>query len=217
MPIKHVIFDFNGTLFWDTPYHSQAWDIFLKNHQLSLTDEEKAHRIHGKSNEDIVKLIFDRSLSSESIQEMGMEKELIYQEICLKNKMDFAPGAIDLFRFLKSKNIDFTIATSSGWINIEFYLKHMDLAKWLDPEKIVYNDGSFIGKPNPDIFLIAIERMGALPGQVLIFEDSVTGIMAAESSGVHKIIIVNSTNSNYTHLPYPCIRHFDELDRSLFY
>ena len=47
MAIKGVIFDFNGTLFFDTHLHNQAWDIFLKKHSFVLTDEEKNLKIHG--------------------------------------------------------------------------------------------------------------------------------------------------------------------------
>ncbi len=41
MQIKGVIFDFNGTLFWDTPLHNNAWDIFLEQHELYLSDSQK--------------------------------------------------------------------------------------------------------------------------------------------------------------------------------
>ena len=41
MQINGVIFDFNGTLFWDTPFHNKAWDIFLEKHHLKLDDLQK--------------------------------------------------------------------------------------------------------------------------------------------------------------------------------
>jgi beta-phosphoglucomutase len=216
MKYRAVVFDFNGTLYWDTVYHNTAWDLFLKNHNLWLTDEEKAQKIHGKSNDDILKTLFDGKLNLHEIHQMGNEKELIYHGIALKEKIEFAPGAIDFMKFLKETNIDFSIATSSTWINIEFYLKHMDLAKWVDPEKIIYENGNFRSKPNPDIFLLAMEKLNALPEEVLVFEDSPTGIMAAENAGAGEIIVVNSTGRNHSHLPYKVIHHFDEVDRNIF-
>jgi beta-phosphoglucomutase len=216
MKYKAVIFDFNGTLYWDTSHHNQAWDIFLNNHHLSLSNEEKAAKIHGKSNSDILKAIFERKLSPQEIHQMEMEKELIYHEIALREKLDYAPGALNLFSYLQSIHIPYTIATSSGWVNIEFYIKYMDLAKWFNTEKIIYDNGNFRGKPNPDIFLLAMQKLNTKPEDVLIFEDSLNGIMAAESAGVGKIIVVNSTGGDYSHLPYTIINHFDKVDRNLF-
>jgi len=216
MKYKAVIFDFNGTLFWDTAYHNQAWDIFLQKHKISLSDEEKAVKIHGKTNSDILKSIFSINISPEKIQYLSIEKERIYQDICLREKMEYAPGVIDFFNFLKSNQILFAVATSSGLENIEFYLKYMDLGKWAPKDQIIFENGSFPGKPKPDIFLLAMDKLGVHSKEVIIFEDSPTGIMAAENANAGKIIIVNSTARDYSYLPYLVIYSFDEVDRSLF-
>jgi HAD superfamily hydrolase (TIGR01509 family) len=216
MKFQAVIFDFNGTLFWDTGYHNRAWDIFLKKHNLKLTDEEKIQKIHGRSNDDIIKSLFNNGHTLLQIQQMGIEKELIYQDIISREKIQFAPGVEDFMSFLKQRKVDFTIATSSIKTNIDFYIRHMGLAKWVDPDKIVFEDGSFRSKPNGDIFLLAMQKLNALPEEVLIFEDSPVGIMAAQNAGAAEIIIVNSTNRDYSHLPFKVIKHFDDVDRELF-
>ena len=79
--IQGVIFDFNGTLYWDTSYHNEAWDIFLRKHHIRLTSEEKRHKIHGKLNKDILAGVFGRSLSVHEIEMMVREKEEIYRKI----------------------------------------------------------------------------------------------------------------------------------------
>jgi len=55
MAFRGVIFDFNGTLLWDTELHNRAWDEFLKKHNLKLSDKEKNEKIHGRNNELILK------------------------------------------------------------------------------------------------------------------------------------------------------------------
>ena len=211
MEKKGIIFDFNGTLFWDTPYHDRAWDLFLDNHQISLTKEQKASKIHGKTNADILKGIFDRRLSNLEIETMTLEKEKIYHGICLQNNMEYAPGAIEFIEYLKLNKIPYTIATSSGWENIDFYIQNMELAKWFNIEKIVYNDGTFSGKPHPDIFLKAIDILNINAKNIIIFEDSIAGIQSAENSGAGEIIIVNSNNGNYGEWPYRIITDFREV------
>jgi len=208
---KGIIFDFNGTLFWDTSYHDLAWDIFLENHQIKLTNQEKAKKIHGKSNADILKGIFSKEISNEDIFEMTMEKEKIYHNICLKTKMEYAPGAIEFIKYLRLNNIKYTIATSSGWENIDFYIENMDLEKWFDIDLLVYNDGSFRGKPYPDIFIKAIDKLQIKGENILIFEDSIAGIQAAEYSSAGQIIVVNSNNGNYEKLPYQVITNFNQV------
>jgi len=211
MQTKGIIFDFNGTLFWDTPYHDIAWDRFLENHQISLTKEQKAKKIHGKTNADILKGLFEKDLDNAAILGMTMEKEQIYHKICLENKMEYAPGVIEFIKYIKNNNIKYTIATSSGWENVDFYIKHMDLGKWFNLDNLVYNDGSFKGKPNPDIFIKAFDILNIKPEHALIFEDSVAGIQSAENSGAGKIIIVNSNDEKYDRWPYQVITDFGEV------
>ncbi len=216
MTYKAVIFDFNGTLLWDTKYHNQAWDQFLDNQNIKLSDEEKAVRIHGKPNSDILKGLFERSLTLAEIEKMANEKEQIYLSICFDIQLDLAPGAGEFIEFLKSEGIDYAIATSSCKGNVDFYLQKMNLSKWIDPENIIYDDGSFKGKPHPDIFLKALQRIGHKAEDAVIFEDSMTGIKSAENANAGKIIIVDSNNDNYGYLTYPKIKNFKEVDKSLF-
>ncbi len=212
MKTQGIIFDFNGTLFWDTPLHDRAWDLFLENHQISLTMEQKASKIHGKTNADILRGIFEKELNDSEIETMTMEKEKIYHGICLQNKMDYAPGALEYIKYLKSNKIPYTIATSSGWENIDFYIQHMELSKWFDLDKIVYNNGSFRGKPHPDIFLKAIDNLRIKAENILIFEDSIAGIQSAENAGAGQIIIVNSNHQKYDKWPYQVITNFNQVD-----
>lgn len=216
MNYKGVIFDFNGTLFWDTPYHDQAWDRFLETHNIELTQDEKSQKILGRTNQDILQGIFTREISETEIESMTNEKESIYQEICLNSNMELATGAVDLLRFLSVENIPFTIASGSGKENIDFYFDHLALGKWFKYDKVVYNDGSFRGKPFPDIYMLAAARLELNISEIIVFEDSSIGIQAAENAGSGKIIIVNSNSADYTKWPYEKIGSFDEVDRKLF-
>lgn len=216
MNYKGVIFDFNGTLFWDTLYHDQAWDEFLDIHNIKLTQEEKMQKIMGRTNQDILRGIIGKTISDEEIISMTNEKEMIYQQICLKSKMELASGAIDFFRFLRAQKIPFTIASASGIENINFYFDHLALGKWFSFDKVIYNDGTFRGKPFPDIYLLAAKRLNLKMGETIVFEDSSIGIQSAENAGAGKIFIVNSNNADYKAWLYNIIKSFDEVDRTLF-
>ena len=212
---KGAIFDFNGTIFWDTAFHDQAFDIFLKKHGVQLTDEEKRVKIHGQANPDIMRGIFGNQLSEKDIADFTQDKELIYRQLCV-NDLKFAPGAEDLFDFLKAKGIPFTIATSAGIENVSFYYENMHLDRWFSMDKIVYDQGIFRGKPHPDVFLAAAKKLELNPEETVIFEDSVPGIIAAQRAGAGKIYIVNSYGENYSRFAHAIITDFAEVNRELF-
>lgn len=215
MKFKGVVFDFNGTLLWDTKYHNQAFDLFLEQHNIVLTDEEKSVKIYGKSNADIMRDVFDRTLTDAEVKEFSIEKELIYQHLIVNN-LHFAEGAEELFEYLKAHNIPFCIATSSDFLNVEFYFREMQLERWFSPEWVLFNDGTLKGKPEPDLFLKAADRLQLNTSELVIFEDSKAGIKAAENAGAGKIYIVNSMNDDFSDFEHEVIFNFNQTDKSLF-
>ena len=211
-----VVFDLNGTLLWDTRLHNQAWDTFLARHKLALTDHEKDIKIHGLNNELIFPAIFNRQLSAAEIANYITEKEAIYRELFVKSGIDFAPGAIDLIHFLRKIRVSVAIATASGRENVDFYIRHLRLDELVDPQFIVFNDGSYKSKPDPDIFLAAIHRLKLESNQVVIFEDSIAGIEAARRANAGKIFIVSSNREDHPTSDDEVITSFDQVNRDIF-
>lgn len=217
MHFSGVVFDFNGTLFWDTSLHNRAWDIFLTRYDLFLSDEDKFRKMHGKNNSDLLHSLFGNTVTETQISDYIMEKEGLYQELCLETNMRLAPGATDFLDFLKNNNIPFTIATASGKENLDFYFKHLPLNKWFEYDKVVYNNGKIKGKPDPQIYELAMDVIGKKPEEVIVFEDAVAGLQAAKNAQAGKIIVVNSNDDDYSDWK-DCliIKNFDEVDRTLF-
>lgn len=198
--LKAVVFDFNGTLFFDTEKHEAAWqkyaEVILGR---PLTADENAS-IMGRSNEMILKFLLGRMPTKEETQSMGNEKEAMYRDLCLKdpNSLFLAHGAAELLDALTERNIPISIASSSTLENIEFYFDKLGIGRWFDMENIVYDDGSFRGKPEPDIYLAAAERLSLEPSKILVFEDSLSGIASARAAEIGKIAAVTSSNSAET-------------------
>ena len=87
-------------------------------------------------------------------------------------------------------------------------------------DKIVYSDGKIPGKPAPDIFLIAAERIGLPPSDCVVIEDALAGIKAAKSAGIGKIIAIASLEpvEFYQQIDgvSQIIKNFDEIDKCIF-
>ena len=193
--IKGVIFDFNGTLFWDSHLHYDAWiDFSKKLRGSSFSDDEMKKYMFGRTNADIIEYAVGKKLPIKEIESLAKEKESYYRDMCRKSPELFhlAPGATEFLEFLKTNNIPRTIATMSEKDNVDFYIEGFNLSQWFDIDNIVYSDGTIPGKPNPDIFLIAADKLKLHPRNCIVFEDALSGIEAARRAGIGKIIAVAS-------------------------
>jgi HAD superfamily hydrolase (TIGR01509 family) len=184
-----VIFDFNGVLVFDSPFHHAAWRLTARQlRSTELTDEELSERVMGRTNFEILRFLLGREPSPEEVSRLGGAKERVYREMCLSTE-DFAlsPGAIDLLNALSERQIPKTIATSSERTNLDFYIERLNLARWFDVSAIVYDDGSRPGKPAPDVYLEAARRLGLEPARCLVVEDALSGMQAATAAGIGRV------------------------------
>ncbi len=221
---KGIIFDFNGTLFFDSEKHLEAWREFSKRlREHPFTDEEMRDYMFGRTNEDIIAYLIGKRPSPEIVEKLGKEKEAVYRDMCRKDYKNtvLAPGAVDFLDFLKENNIPRTIATMSEKDNVDFYIEEFQLAKWFNIDKIVYADGTLPGKPAPDIYIKAAKVLNLKPEECIVVEDAVSGIEAARAAGIGKIIAMASMESVdlYKNIPAvsQIIKNFDEIDRKNFY
>ena len=221
--MKGIIFDFNGTLYWDSQLHYDAWrEYSALLRETPFTDEEMREKMFGHTNSDIIEYLIGRKPTRAMVDKYGKEKEAVYRKRCLLNpdKFKLAPGAVELLDYLKDNNIPMTIATMSEWDNVEFYIKEFKLEKWFDLNKIVYSDGTIPGKPAPDIFLIAAEKIGLKPVECVVVEDAIAGIESAKNAKIGKIIAIASLEpiEFYEKMEglSQIIKNFYEFDKNIF-
>lgn len=213
---KGFIFDFNGTLLWDTPLHNKAWGIFLNRYGIFLSDEEMAHVIHGKMNKDILPAVFQRKMDEKEIALFADEKERIYRELCIEDGIGLAPGAEHLLDKLSEIAVTCAIATASPRVNVDFYIERFNLLKWFQPHTIVCDNGTFQSKPHPDLFLEAARQINLDPASCIVAEDSLAGIQAAKNAGAGKIYCVSPVTTIPTNSDIEIISHFDQINLNIF-
>ena len=220
--MKGIIFDFNGTLFLDSPYHEKAWKRYAKEQLgIDVSTERYYKRFHGSTNPIIYERLFNKPIPKELIGVFGEEKEALYREECLKNKdtLSFANGAYALLDFLNANDIPHAIATSSEIKNVNFFNDLFNLERWFKKEDIIYDDGTVRGKPHPDLYLKAGAKLGVDMKDLIIVEDACSGVKAARASGAGLVVGIcpdgkdKFVGAEYTDL---LITDFTELDFSLF-
>ena len=147
--MKAIIFDFNGTLFFDNDKHIKAWGAISKLiRNKDITEEELHTKLNGVPNNRIIQYFMDGKATNEDLNHYSLLKEEYYRNFCREDKESFhlVKGVEEFFESLKENNIKMTIASASIKPNIDFFVESFELEKWFDPEKIVYDDGSFENK-----------------------------------------------------------------------
>lgn len=223
MKYKGIIFDFNGTLLFDSEKHYQAWRVYSKQLRgYSFTDDEMRKYMFGRTNEDIIAYAIGKKPDSELCEKLAKEKESVYRDMCRNDRENFklAPYAEEFLDYLCEKNIPHTIATMSEKDNVDFYIEEFKLERWFDLDKIVYSNGKIPGKPAPDIYQIAAKNIGLNPEDCIVVEDAISGIDSAAAAGIGKIIAIASVESVELYEQEPAvsqiIKDFREIDRNLF-
>lgn len=196
---KGLIFDFNGVLLWDTHLHDESWREFsekLRGHP--LTHDEQVERVHGQPNKNVQEYLLGRPVTKEESAEYVEQKEALYKTACLALGSEFklSPGSIELLEYLKKENIPFTIATSSEIGNVRFFFEHLSLGTWFDINTVAFDDGTFRGKPAPDIYLKAARILSLKPEDCVVVEDARSGIAAAHAAQIGHIIAIGPKKSH---------------------
>ena len=204
MEYQGIIFDFNGTLFFDNDKHVKAWNEIskiLRGKEITL--EELHTKLNGTPNIQNILYFTDGKATKEELEKYSQKKEEYYRQFCKEDQATFhlVKGAEEYFDYLKESNIPFTIASASIKPNIDFFVESFHLDKWIEPSRIVYDDGTYENKIA--MFKKAAHNIGVKIQDCLIIEDSVSGITNAYKAGCHNIVVVDSANKKeeYEKLP----------------
>lgn len=188
-----LVFDFNGTMIFDTELQYVAWqEILEESFNRQMTASEFQTHVAGRNNRHTFDFFADEPLRDEDIRALSEQKEVRYRQICLKrpDKFCLVPGLASFLDRAVVANRHLNIATASESENVAFFFAHLGLGKWFDSQLVVGNDGSLPGKPAPDMFLKAIANVGGMPNTSAIFEDSPSGIQAANRGQVAQTFLV---------------------------
>ncbi len=199
MKFLGIIFDFNGVLLWDQALQELAWRQFAEQEMgITLTSEVMAVQVHGRNNQHTLEYLTGSGLEDDRLKQLSDQKETIYRDLCQAQGDEFklSPGAVGLLDALAARGIPRTIATASGKENLDFFFENLHLDRWFDRRCTVYDDGSRPGKPAPDIYLQAAQRLRLDPSDSVVVEDSLSGIQSAQSAGIGYIIALGPVNEN---------------------
>ncbi|MCB2219109.1 MAG: HAD family phosphatase [Bacteroidetes bacterium] len=185
-----LIFDMDGVVVDNFHFHEKAWKEFCRRHGLGFSEVFRTG-IFGGTNRDHLNAFFGRDLTTDEISKYEQEKESIYREL-YEPFIQPVKGLIPFLKALHEKNIPVALATSSPRINVDFVMQKTGVSQYihtrLTAEDIVH------GKPHPEIYLKAAAVIGINPDRCVVFEDSFSGIEAANAAGM-KVIGLATTHT----------------------
>jgi HAD superfamily hydrolase (TIGR01509 family) len=176
---KGMIFDMDGVLIDSHPLHRKVWARFLASLDRAVSDEELDFVLDGRKREEILRH-FLGNLPDEQIREHGRRKDEIYQES--SRDLKTISGVEEFLGMLESAGFPMAVATSASFARARGTLDELGILPRFSA--VVTGDDVVKGKPDPEIFLRAAERLGLAPRCLLVVEDAVSGVKAAKSAGM---------------------------------
>jgi beta-phosphoglucomutase-like phosphatase (HAD superfamily) len=128
--LKGAIFDFNGTLFLDANKQEKAWQRFAQQQfGKVISDTEFVEHFHGRNNQYSLEYLAGRGLTATELAQLIDRKESFYRDLCKADLVDFhlTPGTGRFLDELKKLGYKMTIATASGWDNLDSYFQSFNL------------------------------------------------------------------------------------------
>lgn len=203
-----AIFDMDGTMVDNTPYHFKTWQaLFKKYDKGELSSETYKAEISGTPIADTMRGLFPDA-DEATLKALVSEKEKLYQELYT---LYIAPinGLENLLIELKNAGVKLAMASSASMDDIDFVLSHVPVRQYFE----VIIDGNRVskGKPNPQIFLKAAADLHAQPEDCIVFEDSIAGIKAGNAAGMKVVGITTAHTAERLQPTSLTIKDYTEL------
>ncbi len=186
--LRAVLFDMDGVLFNSMPYHAQAWHDTLAEfgHQLSC---EEAYLHEGRTGASTINVVYQRELGRDATDE---EVQAIYQaKTAAFNRYPEAkpmPGAREVMEQMKAEGLFCMLVTGSGQSTLIDRL-NTNYPGIFSPQLMVTAFDVKYGKPNPEPYLMALQKGGLRPEEAMVVENAPLGVRAGVGAGIFTIAV----------------------------
>ncbi len=186
--IRGAVFDLDGTLVDNIRFHFEAFRVLAERLGVPVMDEATFQSFNGLKNVDIFPRFVGRALTAEESQALSDEKEATYRALYAP-KLVAHRGAEALLARLHAAGVKLAVASSAPPANRQMVL---DGLHWNERFDAVVASEGLRGKPAPDVFLAAAERLGVPPDACIAFEDAENGVRAAAAANM--LVVGVTTN-----------------------
>lgn len=190
--IKGIIFDMDGVIIQTCDLHKLAWEkagaLYGYEWPQNLNFKKD---VFGTVSEDSAKLIFGTEQIGDNLEQLIVTKDSFY-EYLLEYEVEniVLPGFIQFLASLKEMKFLLGLATSAKKEEVEMVLKKLNVYHLFD--SIVDISQVKNAKPDPEIYLLTLSKLGLSGRECIAFEDSVSGIKAVNGANVNCAVVMTT-------------------------
>jgi len=184
---KAVLWDLDGVLVDTAPFHFQAWQELFQSLGKGFAEVD-FRRTFGLRNDAILGDILGE-LTPTEIERLAQKKEELYRQK-IEGRVTAIPGAMGLLRRLQQRGRKSAIVSSTTRENVRVVLGSLGLEGAF--EAVVAEEDAPKGKPDPQGFLVAAEKLGVAASECVVIEDAPGGVEAAKRAGMRCIGVTTS-------------------------
>lgn len=185
-----VIFDWDGVIIDSSRQHEKSWQQLAGEEKHSLA-KDFFLRSFGMKNENIIPNLLGWTSDPAEVRRLSLRKEEIYREILCRDAVKPLPGVLHLLESLSADAIPCAIASSTPLANIECVIDRLGIRRHF--RAMVTGEDVTRGKPDPEVFLLAAQKLELPPSKCVVIEDAHVGVEAARNAGM-KVLAVATTH-----------------------
>ena len=192
--VKALIFDFDGLILdTETPDY-QVWCSIYREHGFELPPEKWGSIIVTSM------VFFDAAehlslLTQGQLDSVSLRDRHRSESHAMTVTQSVMPGVMDYLQEAKRLGLKLAIASSSNHSWVDTHSQRLGIFDYFD--KVITSDevGIERTKPNPDLFLLALDQLDVRANEAIVFEDSPNGVRAARTAGIFVVAVPNSVTS----------------------
>lgn len=186
--LEAVLWDLDGVIADTADYHYRAWQYVFGQRGVEFTREDFMSHF-GQRHDTIIRFALGGDISPEEFDVVTREKQEKYRRI-VADHIKPLPGAVELIKSLNNRRIKTAIASSAPLENIEIILRGLGIADCF--QAVAWGTEVPEGKPSPQVFLRAAQKLGVEARNCVVIEDAIAGVAAAKKAGMKCIAVTNS-------------------------
>jgi beta-phosphoglucomutase family hydrolase len=203
-----AIFDWDGVIIGSAALHEQSWHRLARELGTTIAPDSFI-RGFGMKSARIIEEIHGWSHDPAEIARLTNRKEALYREIVAQSDIAPLPGVVEWLQRLAEAGVPCAVASSTQRLNIDAVLSRIGLQDAF--RAIVSAEDVVHGKPNPEVFLKAAEKLDLSPARCVVFEDAHVGIEAAHAAGMMVVAVATTHPATELSAADLVVRRLDEL------
>lgn len=207
-PLFGAIFDWDGVIIDSGTLHAQSWRLLAAELGKEIAPDSFI-RGFGMKSARIIAEIHGWAHDPAEIARLENRKEALYREIVARSDIAPLPGVVEWLAQLRDAEVPCAVASSTHRLNIDAVLDRIGLKDAF--RTIVSAEDVEHGKPSPEVFAKAAERLGMHAARSVVFEDAHVGIEAGHAAGMKVVAVTTTHPTEQLSAADLVVRRLDEL------